>query len=156
AVLDEPAGRGVVAGEQRQDFPPHLVVGLGRLLDERAALGRRGCQRLFEQNADGFPALRVHVSARESSRWSHASASRCSRPIVPTETFSARAVSSTLRPPKNRSSITLLLRGSTSASAFSASSSATRSSPRLGANATTSSRGRGACPAPRFRLRWRR
>ena len=122
-----------MAGQERPHLASHLFVVRGDAVDQRAPLvGRRG-QRLVEELADRLPPLRSHASPRDSSRWSQASASRCSRPIVPTETFSARAVSSTLSPPKNRSSMTLHLRASTAASAVSASSSATMSSHFIGA-----------------------
>ena len=60
-----------------------------------------------------------------SSVNSQARANFQSRITVSEETFTTSAVSFTLRPPKNRSSTIRALRGSTSASAFSASSRAT-------------------------------
>ena len=61
------------------------------------------------------------------SRRSQTFASRQSRITVSGETFNTAAVSSTLSPPKNRISMTRLFRSSNVASAFSASSSATKS-----------------------------
>ena len=62
-----------------------------------------------------------------SSQYSHARARFHSRFTVRGETFSTSAVSSTVSPPKNRSSTIWLFRASTVASAFNASSIATRS-----------------------------
>ena len=69
------------------------------------------------------------LAYRLSSRSSHAFASFQSRMTVSTDTLRTVAVSSTLSPPKNRSSITRLFRSSTFASSASASSRATRSCP---------------------------
>src|SRR5262245_59893406 len=153
AFLYEPAGDGVMAGEERQHLLSYLFVGRGDAVDHRAPLVGGQRQRLFEEVADPLPPLGSHAPLCDSSRCSQASASRCSRPIVPTETFNARAVSSTLSPPKNRSSMTLLLRASTAASAVSASSSAMMSSLFIGAKVTTASSDAGAMPPPRFWLR---
>ena len=66
-----------------------------------------------------------------SSRAEHASARRTSRRTLPTETPSAVAVSSRLKPPKKRSSTTRAFRRSKPARRSSASSSATSSSSAL-------------------------
>lgn len=66
-------------------------------------------------------------SQRLSSRWSQARARLQSRRTVATETSRTSAISLWLNPPKNRISITRLLRGSSASRAFSASSNATRS-----------------------------
>ena len=98
SLLDEPARSRVMARKERPHFAAHLFVRSRDSVDQRGSLaGRRG-QRQVEELADRLPSIRSHGSPRDSSRWSQASASRCSRPIVPTETFSARAVSSTLSP----------------------------------------------------------
>src|SRR5262245_31426222 len=64
------------------------------------------------------PSLRVHVRApRWNSRRSHTLANLQSRITVSDEILRTSAVSSTLSPPKKRSSTTRLFRGSTAASA---------------------------------------
>src|SRR5437016_4374983 len=68
---------------------------------------------------------------------------------VSPETFSASAVSSTERPPKNRISTTCALRASNAASAVSASSSATRSRDGSGETTSASSRDTFCAPPPR-------
>ena len=67
---------------------------------------------------------RATVMGPRISRASHARASRQSRITVCGETWSASAVSSTLRPPKNRSSTTCARRGSIRVRLSSASSRA--------------------------------
>ena len=78
------------------------------------------------------PLRPCHTVVRCSSTASQARASRQSRITVCGETPSASAVSSTLSPPKNRSSITCARRGSCAASRSSASSRAQSSLARSG------------------------
>src|SRR5262249_50875809 len=108
-LLDEAAGC-VVARQQRRHFPPPAGVAGALIVEQRRRPAGGQRERLFEQIADRLPAGGVHAGGGDSSRCSHASARRCSRPIVPTETFNARAVSSTLKPAKYRSSMTRHLR----------------------------------------------
>src|SRR5262249_11866302 len=98
-LLHEPAGRGPVAREEGEDLAPQLLVPAARAVDEARPLARRKREGHLEEIADRLPGAGVHRRP-EIPRWSQASASRCARRIVPTETASARAVSSTLRPPK--------------------------------------------------------
>src|SRR5947207_4480557 len=87
------------------------------------------------------PTLSLHVDASwPSSRNSQALASFQSRITVSWDTRRAVAVSSTLRPPKNRSSTTSLLRASTTASCFSASSTAKSSEPTTAETVAASSK----------------
>src|SRR5437762_2135165 len=73
-----------------------------------------------------------------------------SRMTVTSEMCSASAVSSTLNPPKKRSSTTLLFRESMVANRFSASSSAIKSAPRSGEPTIVSSNEILCAPPPRF------
>jgi hypothetical protein len=81
---------------------------------------------------------RIYFGPLNSSN-SHDLASLQSRMTLSGETFSTVAVSSTLKPPKNRSSMIRALHGSNSAGLLSASSSAMSSSPPL--DETTGPRG---------------
>src|SRR5439155_5762465 len=85
-----------------------------------------------------------------SSRYSHALARFQSRMTVKGERLRTSAVSSTLSPPKNRSSTTLLLRSSNFARFSSASSKATRSRLRSRDTTTASSSPTARIPPPRF------
>ena len=76
-----------MARQQGEDFVLHFRVWRS-FADPRGTLDAGDVQRIFEDFADDFPALRIHVG-RASSRCSHASARRCSRPMVATETPSA-------------------------------------------------------------------
>ena len=97
------------------------------------------------------------VPAPRSSRSSQAFAIFQSRMTVSGDTCSAAAVSCTLKPPKNRISITRLFRSSTFASASSASSSATRSRSGSGEEREVRSEAdvHGAAPALHVLLRAR-
>src|SRR5262245_55810016 len=155
---------------QRCDFGAQLSVTVAVSVEPRFPFGLRAFERLMEDFFDFLPASGIgHAfegssaapasslgGAAAISRCSQASAKRCSRPTVATEIPSAWAVSSALKPPKNRSSMTWALRGSMVASAFSASSSITISRPGPGAKLTDSSIDTFTDPPPRFALqRWR-
>ena len=115
SLLNEAARRGVIARKELPHLASHLFV-RSRERGRSTPSARWSARPVPSRRApDRQPPIWSHGVPRDSSRWSQASASRWSRPIVPTETFSARAVSSTLSPPKKRSSITLALRASTAA-----------------------------------------
>src|SRR5262249_29305908 len=142
-----------VAFQQRCKLVAHLGVGGVDARYPGGALRGRDVEGLVKEFADLAPALRRHSFPDwVSSLYSHASASLCSLPIVATERSTVGAVSSTLRPPKNRSSMIWHLRGSTAASAFNASSRAITSAPRSGAKLSASSKGAFGAPPPRFAL----
>ena len=86
---------------------------------------------------------------------SHTLPSRQSRATVSAETSSATAVSSTLKPPKKRSSMTRAFLESSRESAFRQSSSRTSSAERSRATAKASSSGRGVPPGRLARPRRR-
>src|SRR5580700_4472543 len=88
-------------------------------VDSHRARGPHGKAARFAAN-DQASFVLSFTPVLPISRASQALASLQSRRTVSGETFSTSAVSSTLSPPKKRSSITLLFRGSTSASALSA------------------------------------
>src|SRR5882724_7425179 len=102
-----------MAREQRRHLALQLAIARALLLEPLRAFVAGKIERPLEEIAGSPPTLRSHfLSAPDFalcviSRWSHASAVRCSRPTVATEMPSACAVSSTLSPPKKRSSTTL-------------------------------------------------
>src|SRR5262245_11018924 len=87
-----------------------------------------------------------------SSRANQTFANCQSRITVMADTCSTSAVSSTLNPPKNRSSTTCACRGYSVARAWRASSRATRSCPRCGDAMTPSSIDVFLAPSPRSRF----
>ena len=104
----------------------HLVI---QRLDAAPTVGRHGAI-IAVRRLRASPLFRrafLVPSGPATPASSHAFASFQSRITVSTDTFKTAAVSSTLSPPKNRSSITRALRSSTAANASSASSRATRS-----------------------------
>ena len=105
-----------------------FVVSAGRC-HKRGPLLRIPVERSVAEILDTPPALGVghRCSCPSSSRSSQSFASRQSRLTVSGDTWSTSAVSSTLKPPKNRNSMIRLLRTSTFANASSARSSATTS-----------------------------
>src|SRR6185503_10897708 len=114
--------------EKTQHFLVDDRVAFAGFGDETLALLGRLVQRLFKQLVNLFPELGVHqLLLRLSSRYSHALALFHSRITVIGATFITSAVSSTLSPPKKRSSTIRLFRSSISARLFNASSSANRS-----------------------------
>ena len=145
--FEKPRRRRLVA-EQRLDFLPQRLIPLARLFQERAALpGRTRQRRMVEvgdpvasipwSSGDGTSQSRKHSWSRlvgpqgcwaESSRINQFFANFQSLITVSGEIFSTSAVSSTLNPPKKRSSTTWLFRSYCAASDRSASSMAIRSS----------------------------
>ena len=128
--LEEPVA-GFRLARAAIDVAPQRVV-LAQASARNARAPRAALERRVIELLDAFPAFRRHQSDRLASPAAATTfASRQSRMTVSAETFSTDAVSSTLNPPKNRSSMTRLLRSSNFASASSASSSATKSCSRL-------------------------
>src|ERR1035437_9919934 len=123
-------------GAHQQGWLPEGSGGMGRESDRKARREDSGrspsCARM--EKPEAYP------TGPLNSRKSQARASLQSRMTVSGETFNTTAVSSTLRPPKNRSSMTRALRESTAASALSASSSAISSLPRRDERSGISSR----------------
>jgi len=112
-------------------------------------------ERRVAEVLDTLPALEVcHRPSPSSSRSSHSFASRQSRLTVSDETWSTSAVSSTLKPPKNRNSIIRLFRSSIFANASKARSRATTSTVGSG-DVTSSSCSVTRCASPP-RLRYPR
>src|SRR5215475_782599 len=117
----------LVRGEESlQIMSQFLITGAG-FIKECGPFARRAFEGGMKHLLNLPPAFRRHLPI---SRCSQALARVHSRATVPGETLSASAVSSTLNPPKNRSSTIWPLLGSNSASAVSASSSATISAAR--------------------------
>ena len=115
--------------EQRLHLPSQRFVVTACRRHERGALANVADKRSVAQVFDTPPALGVcHRPSPSSSRSNQSFANRQSRLTVSGETWSTSDVSSTLKPPKKRSSITRLFRTSTAASASKARSSATTSS----------------------------
>ena len=148
-VLMKPGGRPLV-GEQRLDFPAQRLVVCTRLIQEGRTLMRFALERRVKETVDDGPAFVVHrifIQRRggrsrgspATSRCSHARAFAHSRLTVIGATPSTSAISSRVRPPKNRSSTIWAFRGSRSASSRRASSIATRSRDRSGAAASPAS-----------------
>jgi hypothetical protein len=112
--------------EQRLDLASHRsVVGASHRKKRGAFRGRLG-ERLVIELLDALPAFRRHAAVA-----THLAFQPRLRqpPITFADTFRTAAVSSTLNPPKNRISMTRLLRSFNFASGSSTSSSATRSGP---------------------------
>src|SRR5262249_3520772 len=155
-LLNKAAGQRLMAGQERQHFFAQFVVAGAALLNRYGPLTRRQGNCPLEEVSDGLPAFGIHDSPRESSRCNHASANRCSRPTVAVEISSDRAISSTLKPPKYRSSRIFDLRGSMAVRPSSASFRASTSLLFSGAKLKASSMAVTGAPLPRFALRWRR
>ena len=134
------------ATQKRLHFEPEAIIAAAFGLQERVTLARWSFERRVVEPLDLAPAFGVHWivlggdychGATPSFTRDRDPASSCfksqlramrqSRATVSRETSSTAAVSSTLRPAKNRSSTTRTLRGSIAPSASSASSSAIRS-----------------------------
>src|SRR5436309_7971760 len=148
--LEETLRRPLVS-EQSLDFAAQPVVAAARREQKRVAIGAGTVQRLGAQLFNPPPAIGIAAHASPfSSRRSHNLARRQSRFTVSADTASASAVSSTLKPPKNRISTTRLLRASIAARASRARSSATTSTSGAGDTIIPSSNGTFAAPPPRF------
>ena len=118
--------------EERLHLLPQRFVVAACRRHERGALARVAVERSVAEVFDAPPALGVcHRRSPSSSRSNQSFASRQSRLTVSGDTWSTSAVSSTLKPPKNRNSTTWLFRASTSANASNARSSATTSNRRV-------------------------
>ena len=104
----------------------------GALGFQATSESRNSVVRIGSKRRASSSKLSLVGRAAFSSRISHAFASRQSRITVSGDTPSAAAVSSTVRPPKNRISTTLALRSSIFASASSASSSRDEIAARFG------------------------
>src|SRR5262249_57331121 len=119
---DEAAPRSLPAVEQGTEFHAESSPPAANPVNPGRALVGRDVHRLVKQFTDLAPALGCHAVLPWSiSLYSQASASLCSLPTVATEMPSARAVSSTVKPPKKRSSMIWHLRGSTASKPFKAS-----------------------------------
>src|SRR5262245_13688744 len=128
--LDEALGLLLVA-QEGLDFAAQLLVVRASRGEKCGALLWLALQRLVIQLLDLSQSIFVHVNPyRCISRSNHTLANFQSRRTVSGETLSAAAVSSTLRPPKNRISTTSPFLRSTADSAFNASSNATSSALR--------------------------
>src|SRR5262245_36372930 len=121
------AFRSLVRGEERLQIMAQLFITGAGINKECGPFARRAFEGGMKHLFNLPPAFRRHLPI---SRCSQALARVHSRATVPGETLSASAVSSTLNPPKKRSSTIWPLLGSNSASAVSASSSATISAAR--------------------------
>src|SRR5437763_13364399 len=154
----EKVARLMLARKQRLHLAAQAFIARAGDEHKSGALGGRLCQRFVKNALDVAPvASRQLFALRPSplalsganSRKSQAFASFQSRITVSGDTFNASAVSSTVSPPKYLISTTWLFRTSTSASAFSASSNASRSCP--GSDESIPSSSDTFCaPAPRF------
>src|SRR5262245_16167036 len=125
-------------GEQRFDLDPQRAVGAAGLGQKTCAFFNCQFQGRQIQFLNVLPTVGSHRSAL-NSRNSHTLALFQSRITVSGEILRTSAVSTTLSPPKNRSSTTWLIRGSISAIALSASSSAIKSGSLPEATGSTSS-----------------
>src|SRR4029434_2130739 len=91
--------------EERLDVEAHLAIVCAGLVEKAAPLSRLMLRGQCEHVFDPLPSLRGHVNRPlSSSRCSHALAMRHSRLTVRGEISRTLAVSSTVRPPKNRNS----------------------------------------------------
>src|SRR5437879_4411533 len=139
--------------DQRLHLPPYGFVG-ANFIEVLVTLLWSSFQSASEHYLHLPPSLRRHACVSRFllfiSRCSHARAVAHSRLTVAGETPSTTEVSSIERPPKNRSSTSLLCCGSRSARRFRASSSATRSTSLACGNASSGSRLSRGAPAPRL------
>src|SRR5262245_38235390 len=117
----------LVRGEKRLQFMAQLLITGAGFIKECGPFARRAFEGGMKHLLNLPPEFNRHLPI---SRCSQALARVHSRATVPGETSSASAVSSTLNPPKNRSSTIWPLLGSNFASDVSASSSATISAAR--------------------------
>src|SRR5215831_2899281 len=116
--------------EERSNFLKKVVILTTCLSKKGVALIIGKLRGRVVQRIDNLPTLGVHDHVSElSSRKSQALVSFQSCITVSTEIPRAAAVSSTVRPPKKRSSTTALLPASTDASSFRASFTAKSSDP---------------------------
>src|SRR6185503_17507346 len=146
---------GVLIGEKRFDLVTQVVVPRAGFLDKCSPLACLTLQGRPKQLLNLLPTFGLHnVSPLRSSCKSHILASFQSRITVSAETLSTSAVSSTLSPPKKRSSTTWPFLGSTVVRAFSASSSAIRSARGCCETTGASSSDTGPVPASRLSV-WR-
>ncbi len=101
--------------EERRDFAEQVRVARARLREERVAVGRLESGRLEDERLYAPPLLSRHTGSFrgagvgepvpvDSARCSHPFATAHSRSTVARETPRTTAVSSAVRPPKNRSS----------------------------------------------------
>src|SRR5262245_39806392 len=117
----------LVRGEESLQIIAQLLITGAGFIKECGPFARRAFEGGMKHLLNLPPAFRRHLPI---SRCSQALARVHSRATVPGETLSASAVSSTLNPPKNRSSTIWPLLWPNSASAVSASSSAIISAAR--------------------------
>src|SRR2546425_6859180 len=92
--------------EQRLDLATQPRIGAARLLEKARALRALASKGRLIEHLDLSPAFWGRHSGFLSSRNSHAFASRQSRLTVSPDTSSTSAVSSMVKPPKNRNSTT--------------------------------------------------
>src|SRR5439155_8068998 len=104
--------------QQRFHVASQRLVSFARGRHERRPFTRIAVERGVADLVDAPPVICLrHGSSPSSSRSSHSFARRQSRLTVSDETLSTSAVSSTVKPPKNRNSTTWLFRTSTCANA---------------------------------------
>src|SRR4029453_4788263 len=132
--------------QQRFHFLPQRLIVPAGFTQERRPLASVARKRVVINPRNLVPSLGRHLRI---SRRSQVRESFQSRITVSGEIRSTAAVSSILRPPKNRNSTTRLLRSSNSASADNASWSATRSS-SLSVTENASVTDTRMAPPPRF------
>src|SRR4030095_15356713 len=103
----EEAARRLCVREERQHLGRQRRIVAAGAVDERLALGQRPRQRRLHQLVETGPAIGAHHGPPlESACRSQSFANRQSRKTVSTDTTNTAAVSSTVSPPKNRSSTT--------------------------------------------------
>src|SRR5215469_12971820 len=108
----EEVGIGLVAAQQGEDFPPEFLIAGAGFVDEALAPVAGDVERIGQNLFDPAPAFRRHCSSFCSQR----RATLHSRLTVVAERPRTSAASSTVRPPKTRSSTICDWRGSISAS----------------------------------------
>src|SRR5262249_42978154 len=132
----EESFRLLMVGEQDLELKPQALVPRTGFVEVGCPAALLDIKDRVKDPVDLPPAFSLHRLYPLSSLWSQAFASFQSRITVSGETFNTSAVSFTLKPPKNRSSTTWLLRSSTVARRSSASSIASKSR-RVSGDTTT-------------------
>jgi hypothetical protein len=98
---------GVTIGKQRLHLAAQCLVAEARIIEKRRTVTRGPLQGSHRDRFDARPEVPGHfLMPVDSSRRSHIFAMRQSRMTVCGETCSASEISSTVRPPKKRSSTT--------------------------------------------------
>src|SRR5262245_23746587 len=138
-----------VCRQERGDFSKQFLIVSASLIEEGRAPARLKLQGSVIEFSYLLPSLGLHLAPpARSSRWSQARAKLHSRRTVRGETLRTSAVSSSLSPPKKRSSTIRLLRGSMVDSCSSASSRAINSADRSTDIASASSNETCRAPPP--------